>query len=231
MESVYRYCHTLDKQDFDRLSKPIQTMFYAMAIYCNIHNKGKLKSVNHTLKHYDHLLLNAGIFDRIDMTKLAKIKAEQFIPDYMKGRLKRIAIQDRMNTLKCSRNDTVYFYDDVPETVRSCGTLGINSILVDKGLEPEHLELLIQKKQHDSKSVKLVLVDFDKTLSRYKIKKQSYNHPVPFIVESFMGGYERMNKIFEYLKQLEQMGVKIGIVTLNVKTRIGPLLKEIGWLI
>jgi len=202
-------------------------MTYIDALTNNLDNFINQRSI-HAFKQDNSLILKAGIYDRFDIAFLSNIRPHRFIPDYMKGILKSTMIQTLIYKTQI-QPDSIYFYDDIPETVQYVKTIGVNSTLCENGLDPKQLELLIYKKQYDD-SVKMILLDFDKTLSLCKIKKKSYNKPASFIVEKFMGGFERMNKIFTCLKKLESLGVRIGIITMNLKSRIKPLLIEMNWL-
>lgn len=229
MESVNRFCKSLDHKDFEQIPPPIQKLFYAISIYCNIHHKGRLDVYQRVLQYYDHLLLSTGVYDRFYMTQAVGMKAAQFIPDHLKGKLKALCVQNIVKHYNVDPS-SVYFYDDIPKTVGIVSKTSVNAVLINKGIKPEDIELLIRKKEFDPSSVKVVLLDFDKTISVQKVKKQVHDRDIDHIVDRFMGGWERVRALLANLKKLEEMGVHVGIITLNVRYRVVSLLQRIGWL-
>jgi hypothetical protein len=229
MEHIDKFCRTLDRDDWEVIPKPIQKLFYALSIYCNTRHKGRSEAYQKVLKYYNYLLLSVGVYDRVYMTKMVGMKAAQYIPDHMKGRLKAQSVRSLINKYQVPP-DSVYFYDDIPKTVGIVGALGVNAVLVNNGLNPDALELLVRKKEYDPSSVKMVLLDFDKTLSVQKVKKQIHKRDIDYIVTRYMGGWDRLRLLFKHLKRLEELGVNVGIVTLNVEYRIRSLLERIGWI-
>jgi len=231
MEAVDRYCHTLSKGEFDQIPRPLQKLFYTVAIFCSVNNKGNNESCKKILRHYDKLLLTAGIFGRIELAGLINIRAAQYIPEITKGRLKARRMQDLMNRFG-TRADSIYFYDDNPQVVRTVRQLGINAILVHRPLylRPEQLHALVRKKEYDANSVSMVLLDFDKTLALVKFKKRRQTPDIRRTVKVCLGGQRRVNLLFAHLKKLEELGVKVGFITFNTKNVLTKLLARLNWI-
>jgi len=212
--------------NFYKIPTTIQKCLYSAAICCTNRKIGNGNS-KLVLECYNKLLLLAGINDRVSMSaSIGRSYKEGFKGE--KGIIKARCIKNLMHKYKV-KSESVYFYDNDTQIIKDVEILGINNVLVKKGLDVSSLDSLISKKKFDVNSVKLVLLDFDETLIRHKIPKQEYNYDLEYLYTKYMGGKERMLELFYKLRVLEQLEVKIGIITMNVRHRIEPLLIRMEW--
>lgn len=233
MDTIDTFRQTLTKEDFERIPRNIQQLFYVSAIKCKWKCKCQVCNCSHSCEHplcdsiikfYNKLLIDIGIYGRKELTETPAQK----IPESLKANLKTSCI----NSLIQKNNLTpgsVYFYDDNEIITTETSKLGINSILVkDTHLQFIHLMDLIKKKM-DTDSVSLVLIDFDKTFSTHRYRKRYQKYDIDILVDRFFGGKHRLKLLFHGLKKLEELGVKIGFVTFHSKRVLVDILQRLEW--
>jgi hypothetical protein len=233
-ELIDRFRQTLEKADFERLPKTIQRIFYTAAINC--HKRCSCKKCNYScdhpvceniLKYYDKLLIDTGIHGRKELSTTPAQK----IPDTLKATLKSECIRSLIQKNNLIPQ-SVYFYDDSETIVTETKKLDINSILVkDIHLQFNHLLDLIKKKLNtdEPSEPSLVLIDFDKTFSTHRFRKRYLRYDIDTIITRFFGGKHRLKLLFQGLKKLEVLGVKIGFITFHSKNVLLEVLDRLGW--
>ena len=225
METVDKFYKTLSKEDFDNIPNSVQKLFYSMAIKCNCDHTPCKK----ILKYYNHLLLQGGIFGRKELVAEVGISAAQKIPDVLKAQLKSRYISNLLHKTDMAP-ESIYFYDDSINITKEVQKLGVNSINVkDIHLQFAHLLLLIKEKL-SGKPMSFVLIDFDKTFSISRFKKKYFRYSTKDITERHFGGIHRVNLLFQGLKKLESIGVKVGFVTFHTKHVLSIMLRRFGWI-
>ena len=223
LKTLHKFCRNPTKLNFDLLPIETKNFFYKSSIQVILHKIGKRDIANSILYFYDRLLFSVGIYDRTYMLGQMNIPIDTFLPDDVNGQMKKYFIREIIDKYNVKRN-TVYFYDDKYYNIKTTALLGINSVLVKGGINPVEFKNLL------SRQVSVVLLDFDNTLTVSKIRKTDYSKDTEYLVKNFLGGRERIDSIFNTLRKLEQKGVKIGIITMNVKHRILPFLQKINWI-
>jgi hypothetical protein len=227
METVDKFYKTLSREEFEKVPPAVQRLFYSMAVKCNCeHNVCEM-----VRRYYNHLLLDAGIFGRKELVAEINISAAQKIPEIVKAKLKTRCIQGLMQKFDVNA-ESVYFYDDSFHITKDAAKLGINAINVKNvHLQFAHLLYLIKEKKRDPESVSLVLIDFDKTFSISRFKKKYHRYSTKDIVERHFAGAHRVHLLFEGLKKLESLGVKVGFITFHTKNVLDTMLLRLGWIV
>ena len=228
-----RYSSSLNKTDFSNIPPNIQRIFYRTAINCGKHhqhteNKSRCIPCSTIIEIYDKILFDAGIFGRDELSRQVRITSAQKIPINIKGRLKTMHITNLLKEFKYTPEST-YFYDDNIDIINEVKIIGVNAIHTPNKLQTRAIEELLAKKQQDDNSVNMILIDFNKTFSSVRYKKKYNTFSLNFVLERFLGGKTRINKLCKLFKQLEVTGVKIGFVTFHTKYVLERLLQKLGW--
>jgi len=226
MNDLQKFCRSLDKTDFYRLNPSFQAILYYIALHSTKPNTKRYHSACLCIiDFYEKLRLVAGIFGRKELV----INPAQKIPNHIKACLK----MDRVIFLLHKFNippTTVYFYDNCNIITSKVSETGINAITVNNALEPRSLLELIIRKKHDSKSVEMVLLDFDRTLVVSRFKKKFLRNSTDILIDRYFGGMNRLYLLKKYLFTLERMNVRLGFITFHTRHVLVELLSRINWI-
>lgn len=222
---INKYFSNPTKKYFDQLPSTVQSLLYRVALNC----KDRHEPCVLTKRFFDRLLVQAGIYGRKELTKKFRINPAQRIPDGMKACLKVKCVKDLLIRF-CLGANKVFFYDDKKEIVDAVSDLGVNSTYVGgNALASRNLQALINVEKFLPGTIEMVLIDFDRTLSRTKFKKKYLRYGLKTFADRYFGGVERVNELRSCIKELEILGVKIGFITFHSRDDILATLVKIGW--